>query len=142
MTGIPSKEATADSSPDNGIETSSFQQDGLRKPEIEHTETLQAQFSQSETKRLLRKIDRTLLPLLSLLYLLSFLDRANIGNARLAGLEKDLNMTGKWDYAVSSPQYHVSCQVSHECTDIEVNRLQSRSSSHSTWHRKSRPTWP
>lgn len=34
------------------------------------------------TKRLLSKIDRTLIPFLSLLYLLSFLDRTNIGNAR------------------------------------------------------------
>lgn len=40
MAGILSKEAAADSAPDNAIETSSFQQDGLRKPEIEHTETL------------------------------------------------------------------------------------------------------
>ena len=31
----------------------------------------------------------------SLRYLLSFLDRANIGNARLAGMEEDLNMSGK-----------------------------------------------
>jgi hypothetical protein len=28
------------------------------------------------------------------LYLLSFLDRTNIGNARLAGMEKDLDMKG------------------------------------------------
>lgn len=28
-------------------------------------------------------------------YLLSFLDRANIGNARLAGMEEDLGMSGK-----------------------------------------------
>ena len=31
---------------------------------------------------------------LCLLYLLSFLDRTNIGNARLAGMEKDLGMGG------------------------------------------------
>ncbi|KAE9966081.1 hypothetical protein EG327_000233 [Venturia inaequalis] len=51
-------------------------------------------FDEKATKRLLRKIDIVLLPLLSLLYLLSFLDRANIGNARLAGLEKDLHLKG------------------------------------------------
>ena len=51
------------------------------------------------TQRLLRKIDWYLLPFLALLYLLSFLDRANIGNARLAGLEKTLNMSGL-DYNV------------------------------------------
>ncbi|OAA67477.1 Major facilitator superfamily transporter [Cordyceps fumosorosea ARSEF 2679] len=57
-------------------------------------------FSEPETSRLLRKLDRTLLPFLSLLYLLSFLDRSNIGNAKLAGLEKDLNMTG-YDYSTA-----------------------------------------
>ena len=46
-------------------------------------------------------MDKWLIPWLSLLYLLSFLDRTNIGNAKLAGLEEDLNMTGKWDYNVS-----------------------------------------
>ncbi|KAF2098646.1 major facilitator superfamily transporter, partial [Rhizodiscina lignyota] len=51
-------------------------------------------FDEKATARLLRKIDWTLIPFLSLLYLLSFLDRSNIGNARLAGLEKSLGMTG------------------------------------------------
>jgi hypothetical protein len=56
-------------------------------------------FDGPATKRLLRKLDWTLLPFLALLYLLSFLDRANIGNARLAGLEADLGMQGL-DYNV------------------------------------------
>ena len=38
-------------------------------------------------------------------YRLSFLDRTNIGNARLAGLEKDLGMKGL-DYNVRST-YHI-----------------------------------
>ena len=54
------------------------------------------------TSRLIRKIDWTLLPFLALLYLLSFLDRTNIGNARLAGLEKELGMKGL-DYNVGAP---------------------------------------
>ncbi len=56
-------------------------------------------FDSKATSRLIRKIDWTLLPFLALLYLLSFLDRTNIGNARLAGLEKDLGMEGL-DYNV------------------------------------------
>ena len=56
-------------------------------------------FTTMETRRLLRKLDIAILPLVSTMYLLSFLDRSNIGNARLAGLEQDLGMTG-WDYAV------------------------------------------
>lgn len=47
----------------------------------EHTEDAGREFSTKESKKLLRKIDWNLLPLLSLLYLLSALDRANIGNA-------------------------------------------------------------
>ncbi|GAO48960.1 hypothetical protein G7K_3121-t1 [Saitoella complicata NRRL Y-17804] len=43
-------------------------------------------------RALLRKIDWCLIPYLSFLYLLSFLDRANIGNAKIDGLDKDLHM--------------------------------------------------
>ena len=48
-------------------------------------------------KALVWKVDKWLIPWLSLLYLLSFLDRTNIGNARLAGMEDDLGMSGS-DY--------------------------------------------
>ncbi|MCJ1340905.1 hypothetical protein MMC09_006201 [Bachmanniomyces sp. S44760] len=44
--------------------------------------------------RLLRKLDLKLLPAVTLLYLLSFLDRSNVANARIEGLTTDLNMTG------------------------------------------------
>ncbi|EXM09654.1 major facilitator superfamily domain-containing protein [Fusarium oxysporum II5] len=53
-----------------------------------------AGFSEADTKRLIRKIDWSIIPFVSLLYLLSFLDRTNIGNARLDTLELDLNMSG------------------------------------------------
>jgi sugar phosphate permease len=47
--------------------------------------------------RVRRKLDTHLIPLLSALYLLAFLDRSNIGNARIAGMEKDLRLTSS-DY--------------------------------------------
>ncbi|RIB02946.1 major facilitator superfamily domain-containing protein [Gigaspora rosea] len=43
---------------------------------------------------LLRKIDSRIVPLMLLLYLLSFLDRVNIGNAKLANLERDIGLVG------------------------------------------------
>ncbi|KAG8624752.1 hypothetical protein KVT40_007819 [Elsinoe batatas] len=49
-------------------------------------------FDEKATKRMIRKMDMRLLPFLALLYLLSFLDRTNIGNARLVNLEADLGM--------------------------------------------------
>lgn len=45
-------------------------------------------------RALLRKLDYHILPWITMLFLLSFLDRANIGNARLAGLEIDLGLHG------------------------------------------------
>lgn len=59
-----------------------------------------ASFDEKRTKKLLRKLDWHLVPFLALLYLLSFLDRTNIGNARLAKIEEDLGMKGL-DYNVA-----------------------------------------
>jgi hypothetical protein len=58
----------------------------------------------SETKRILRKVDVRLVPMLALLYVIAFLDRSNIGNAKVAGLNKDLNLTGS--------QYNLALTVS------------------------------
>ncbi|RAK87592.1 MFS transporter [Aspergillus costaricaensis CBS 115574] len=45
-------------------------------------------------KALLRKLDFRLLPPLTILYLLSFLDRSNVGNARLEGMATEIHMSG------------------------------------------------
>jgi hypothetical protein len=44
-------------------------------------------------------MDLRLIPIVSALYLLCFLDRGNIGNARIEGLLEDINLT--------SPQYNM-----------------------------------
>lgn len=44
--------------------------------------------------RLVRKLDMYIIPPTMLLYLVSFLDRVNIGNARLYGMEEDLGLVG------------------------------------------------
>lgn len=49
--------------------------------------------TKEEERRILRKIDWNLIPYSSLLYLLSFLDRVNIGQAAVAGLKQDLRIT-------------------------------------------------
>ena len=45
-------------------------------------------------RRLMWKIDLHLVPPLCVLYILAFLDRVNIANARLFSLEKDLGLLG------------------------------------------------
>ena len=54
----------------------------------------QPEFTRQEEKALVRKLDLRLLPPLTLLYLLSFLDRSNVANARIEGLASDLGMSG------------------------------------------------
>ncbi|KAF2664406.1 putative MFS transporter [Microthyrium microscopicum] len=52
--------------------------------------------------KLIRKLDLHIIPITMLLYLLSFLDRVNIGNARLYGMEEDLGLVGdQYQTAVS-----------------------------------------
>jgi hypothetical protein len=50
-------------------------------------------FSMVDEKKTLRKMDVRLIPMLAILYLLSFLDRGNIGNAKIQGLTKDLHLS-------------------------------------------------
>lgn len=81
-------------------DTSSMEKTDYVKAVSLHEDASDEVYDKKANSRLLRKMDSHLLPFLALLYLLSFLDRANIGNAKLAGLEEDLKMTGKWDYNV------------------------------------------
>ncbi|QRV99633.1 major facilitator superfamily transporter [Ceratobasidium sp. AG-Ba] len=62
---------------------------------------------QLSDNRLLRKIDWNILPLVSLLHLLSFLDRTNFGNAKIAGMEKDLKMKG-FDYNIAASVFYIT----------------------------------
>lgn len=45
------------------------------------------------TRRILFKVDTRVLPILALLFLCSFLDRTNVGNAKIYGLAEDVGMT-------------------------------------------------
>jgi len=45
-------------------------------------------------RRVRRKLDWNIIPLISALYTLSVLDRSNIGNAELTGMHKDFNLYG------------------------------------------------
>ncbi|KAL4898548.1 major facilitator superfamily domain-containing protein [Aspergillus ambiguus] len=51
-------------------------------------------FPPEKRKRMLWKIDIRLVPMLAVLYLISHIDRANIGNAKIEGLLDDLSLDG------------------------------------------------
>ncbi|KAL0934876.1 major facilitator superfamily protein [Colletotrichum truncatum] len=52
------------------------------------------QWSEAEERDVRRKLDWHTVPLATTLYLLCFLDRSNIGNARIQGMAKDINIEG------------------------------------------------
>ena len=66
---------------------------------------------------LLRELDWHLLPALTFLYLLSFLDRSNLANAHVEGLATDLRMmgdqylTGLTLYFIGYALFEIPCNV-------------------------------
>ncbi|KAI8140340.1 major facilitator superfamily domain-containing protein [Fennellomyces sp. T-0311] len=57
---------------------------------------------EKELKKLMWKVDLRIIPLVALLYLFSYLDRVNIGNAKIAGLMEDVDMTeSEYNWALS-----------------------------------------
>ncbi|KAG2132980.1 MFS general substrate transporter [Suillus clintonianus] len=61
---------------------------------IEPNSEKQIVLNPRERARILRRIDWHLLPFVTIFFLLSFLDKANIGNATVAGMATDLKLTG------------------------------------------------
>ncbi|OAQ60043.1 major facilitator superfamily transporter [Pochonia chlamydosporia 170] len=61
--------------------------------------------SPEEDKRLLRKIDRWLLPVMAFSYLFQFLDKSALGFTAIMGIRTDLHLTGK-EYSWSSGIYY------------------------------------
>ncbi|KAL4867113.1 hypothetical protein BDV12DRAFT_186881 [Aspergillus spectabilis] len=74
-----------------------------------------------EEKRLVRKLDWRILPCCWVLYLLGFLDRANVGNAKTGGMEDDFNL--------SSNQYSIIVLVffiSYLVFEVPANMILTR----------------
>lgn len=71
------------------------------KSETVSMESTSAEYKAVE-KRLVRKLDLTLIPMLWILYLFNYLDRNNIAQAKLNTFEKDLGLVGnQFNVAVS-----------------------------------------
>ena len=88
-------------SPESGIDDKQYHESNYYDPDIpraeaEYDDDLGVQCpSHTSQRRLVSKIDLRLIPVLSIMYLLAFLDRTNIANAAVFGLQKDLGLTGR-----------------------------------------------
>ncbi|KAJ7043747.1 MFS general substrate transporter [Mycena alexandri] len=72
--------------------------------------------------KLIRRVDLRLIPWFSLLYLLSFLDRTSIGNAKLYNLEKDLKISDT-QYLLSLTVFFISYAIFEVPSNIFLKRL-------------------
>jgi sugar phosphate permease len=76
----------------------------------------------SQDRKLVWKLDLMLIPWLCLLYLASFLDRTNIGNAKIDGLQEDLHMTDS-QYNLTLTIFFISYSVFEPLTNVLLKRL-------------------
>lgn len=63
----------------------------------------------------------TMIRKLCILYLLAFLDRANIGNAKVAGLTNDLHLS-TWQFNATLTIFFVSYSVFEPLTNVLLKR--------------------
>ena len=68
------------------------------------------------------KLDLRLMPWLCLLYLLAFLDRANMGNAKVAGLATDLHISTA-QFNATLTIFFVSYSVFEPLTNVLLKRM-------------------
>lgn len=75
-------------------------------------------------KSLKKKLDWQIVPLCLMLYLLSFLDRTNVGQARLNGLEKDLKMSKDgYDYRIALTVLYIPYIIFEIPSNLLVKRI-------------------
>ena len=98
----------------------------VEKITVEKLSPVNESFNDAETatitkeveRKIIMKTDLHVLPILFLLFLVSFVDRTNIGNAKIEGLTDDLHMTGN--------QYNIAVlvfNIPYVLLDIPSNML-------------------
>lgn len=89
------------SEPDSDIDSDSDREREIKR--LKRVGTSSKEYTDEEENTVVRKLDRKLVVFLGVLYLLSFLDRSNIGNARIAGLETDLSLSSaQYDWLLTA----------------------------------------
>ncbi|WWC92340.1 uncharacterized protein L201_007295 [Kwoniella dendrophila CBS 6074] len=76
----------------------------------------------AEEKALVWKIDKRIIPCIWILYTLSYLDRANIGNAKTGGLEKDFNLSST-QYSICLLVFFISYVIFEVPSNLLIGRL-------------------
>ncbi|KIJ31703.1 hypothetical protein M422DRAFT_76616 [Sphaerobolus stellatus SS14] len=75
-------------------------------------------------RKLLWKLDLVLIPLFMLLYATNFVDRTAVGNAKIAGLEKDLGLKG-FEYNIALTLFYVTYILVEVPSNLALKRFGS-----------------
>ncbi|OJD38741.1 major facilitator superfamily protein [Diplodia corticola] len=86
---------------------------------------LEPAWTEEEERAVRRKMDWHLVPLVTLLYLLCFLDRSNIGNARIQGLAKDLQLVG-YQFNWSLTVFYITYMLVEVPSNIVLKKIGPR----------------
>ena len=92
--------------------------DGLSTDDLQFL----ANFPAEERRKIIRKVDWRLMPVLLFLYLAAYIDKTNIGNAKIEGLQKSLKMKGS-DYNVALALFFPSYILAEVPSNMILNRF-------------------
>ncbi|GLB33791.1 putative transporter [Lyophyllum shimeji] len=82
------------------------------------------EYDRRMTRRILWKLDCNILPPLALLWLANFIDRSNVGNARIAGLERDAHLKGN-QFNTALAVFYVTYLVVEVPSNIVLKKMKA-----------------
>ncbi|KAE9371127.1 major facilitator superfamily transporter [Stipitochalara longipes BDJ] len=93
---------TAAGGEDEDVDEEKYHDAPQRRASVSTVQSYQL-YTPDEERAVVKKFDRRLVVFVAFLYMLSFLDRSNIGNAKIAGLETDLNLdSNKYEWVLTA----------------------------------------
>lgn len=98
-----------------------YQEDDPEHPKQSHLPQV-PEIDYAAEQKVLRKLDLYIVPPVLLLYLFSFLDRVNIGNAKLYGMEEDLGLKGS-DYQTAVSLLFVTYILSELPSNLVIKQF-------------------
>ncbi|KAJ5183379.1 hypothetical protein N7492_000995 [Penicillium capsulatum] len=108
--------------PEKDVTAMHLENQTFRGISTEDEEFLQS-FSEEAKKRVLRKVDIRLVPMFVLLYLVAYIDKTNIGNAKIEGLLPSLQMDGI-QYNIALSIFFIPYVLAEVPSNMILNRLQ------------------
>lgn len=105
----------AEKSPDNGQALAGPAFDEIEMPEKKYDLEGSASPADDEKEAYIRKLDWHLMPVIFVIYMLSVLDRSNLGNAHQAGLDDGIRLVGN-QYNLLGTIFYIGCKSSWRCS--------------------------